>query len=98
MGGKVPLAPSKVACTGQCLKFWPPLLLAKGATASSTMTGIPGTFGDIMLAGGKAQLTYDGSPLYTFLNDKKPGDVTGEGVNTFWAIVVSGGSASATGY
>ena len=29
------------------------------------------------------QLTYNGHPVYTFVNDKKPGETNGEGVNAF---------------
>ena len=82
----------KSTCTGQCAKFWPPLVLAKGTTAPATMVGVAGTFGEIMLAGGADQLTYDGAPLYTFANDKKPGDINGQGVaGRWWAVVVPGG-------
>lgn len=89
----------KIACTGACTKFWPPLMVAKGATVATSMPGIPGTFGEVMLASGKDQLTYDGAPVYTFANDKKPGDVNGEGVGgTWWAVVVSGATTSVTGY
>lgn len=34
---------------------------------------------------GTAQVTYKGHPLYHFVGDTKPGDVTGEGVNAFGA-------------
>lgn len=79
----------KSNCTGQCAAFWPPLLLAKGAMAPATIAGIPGKFGEIMLAGGKDQLTYDGAPLYTFAKDTKPGQINGQGVaGLWWAVVV----------
>ncbi|TIX38252.1 MAG: hypothetical protein E5V36_22130, partial [Mesorhizobium sp.] len=29
---------------------------------------------------------YEGKPLYTFIKDKKAGDVTGEGVGGVWHI------------
>ena len=32
---------------------------------------------------GVSQLTYNGHPLYTFVNDKKPGDTNGEGISAF---------------
>jgi predicted lipoprotein with Yx(FWY)xxD motif len=90
---------AKIACTGGCTKFWPPLMVAKGAKVPTSMTGIPGTFGVVMLANGGDQLTYDGAPLYTFANDKKAGDVNGEGViSSWWAVVTSGGSTTSSGY
>jgi hypothetical protein len=42
-----------------------------------------------------SQLTYNGHPLYTFVNDKKPGDTNGEGVKAFggsWFAVSPSGS------
>lgn len=77
------------ACTGQCAKFWPPLLVPAGSKVPTTMPGVPGKFGESMLKGGTAQLTYYGSPLYMFANDKKPGDMNGQGViGSWWAVVV----------
>jgi predicted lipoprotein with Yx(FWY)xxD motif len=34
-------------------------------------------------ADGSKQWAYDGKPFYLWMNDKKPGDVTGDGVNGF---------------
>ena len=30
---------------------------------------------------------YDGMPLYYWVKDKKPGDVTGDGVGSVWHVV-----------
>jgi predicted lipoprotein with Yx(FWY)xxD motif len=81
----------KSNCTGQCATFWPPLLVPSGVTPPAKMTGVAGTFGVIMLPNGGDQLTYDGAPLYTFANDKKPGDIKGQGVlGLWWAVVAPG--------
>jgi hypothetical protein len=32
---------------------------------------------------GISQLTYNGHPLYTFVNDNQPGDTNGEGINAY---------------
>jgi hypothetical protein len=32
---------------------------------------------------GISQLTYKGHPLYAFVNDRKPGDTNGEGIDAF---------------
>jgi predicted lipoprotein with Yx(FWY)xxD motif len=74
--------------------------------APTTMPGIMGKFGVTMRAGAAQQLTYDGAPLYTFANDKKPGDINGQGIaSTWWAVVArvsprssSTGSGSTGGY
>jgi predicted lipoprotein with Yx(FWY)xxD motif len=69
------------ACTGACAVNWPPLrvqgtpVVGSGATSSDVAkTTRPD---------GSAQLTYKSHPLYTFVNDKKPGDTNGEGLNAF---------------
>jgi predicted lipoprotein with Yx(FWY)xxD motif len=85
---------NKSTCTGQCASFWPPLLVPSGTTAPTTVTGIKGTFGVAPGAGGAKQLTFNGSPLYTFIKDKKPGDMTGLGVLGTWWIVVAPAQSS----
>jgi predicted lipoprotein with Yx(FWY)xxD motif len=58
------------------------------------MAGITGTFGVIMRTDGSEQLTFDKAPLYTFLEDKAPGDAFGQGVvasgGYWWAVVAPG--------
>jgi predicted lipoprotein with Yx(FWY)xxD motif len=81
------------ACAGACAVNWPPLhvrgapLAGSGAKASDLgTTGRPD---------GTSQLTYGGHPLYTFVNDKKPGDTNGEGINAFggsWFAVSRAGT------
>lgn len=78
-------------CTGKCAAFWPPLLVPMGTKVPAAMTGVMGKFGELMLTGGKAQLTYDGAPLYTFASDKKAGDMIGQGIGgLWWAVAVPG--------
>ena len=81
-----------VACTGQCVTFWPLALVNAG---SSTNTQGVST---IAADGGK-QLTYQGLPLYTFTQDAGPGSATGDGVSSFggtWHVVKLGGSQTST--
>ena len=33
------------------------------------------------------QWTYDGKPLYLWIKDQKPGDMTGDGVKGVWHVV-----------
>jgi predicted lipoprotein with Yx(FWY)xxD motif len=69
------------ACSGACEVNWPPLrargtvLVGSGAKRSDIAT--------TARPDGKRQLTYNGHPLYTFVNDEKPGDTSGEGINAF---------------
>lgn len=68
------------ACTGQCIAEWPPLVAPAGAKASGKWTLV-----GVVDAKGKSEKmwAYDGHPLYTFLDDKKAGDVTGDGKDGF---------------
>lgn len=89
---------NKSVCYGQCAAFWPPMIVAAGATVPATMTGVKGTFGVTMRTNGKHQLTYNGAPLYTFIKDKKPGQMAGQGLDVaggyWWAVVVPPAAAA----
>jgi predicted lipoprotein with Yx(FWY)xxD motif len=67
----------KSACTQQsCTALWPYLTVSGTPTAGPGVTGKLGT----ITTNGKTQVTYNGKPLYTYVSDKKPGDVTGQNV------------------
>ena len=73
-------AGGKSACNGPCTGNWPPLAAASGAMPM-------GTYSIITRDDGSKQCAYKGRPLYTWKNDKKPGDVTGDGfLNGAWHI------------
>lgn len=68
-------------CTGNCVKNWPAfytdnLNLPAGLNATK--------FGVVTRPDGTKQVTYNGSPLYHFINDKKPGDTNGQGIKGVW--------------
>jgi predicted lipoprotein with Yx(FWY)xxD motif len=65
------------ACYDQCATNWPPLVAPEGAAAE-------GEYGLVQRTDGTMQWTYDGQPLYLWINDKAAGDVTGDGVNDVW--------------
>jgi len=67
---------TKSACNGKCAVEWPPLKVAAGAKASHNWTIVTRADGSKMWA-------YKGHPLYTFIEDKKPGDATGDGKDGF---------------
>jgi predicted lipoprotein with Yx(FWY)xxD motif len=71
----------KSACVNQCAVNWPPLEPSGPLTADPSAKG---TLGVITRTNGVSQITYNGKPLYTWINDKKPGDATGEGVQGLW--------------
>jgi predicted lipoprotein with Yx(FWY)xxD motif len=83
----------KSACSGQCAKFWPPLLTkGKPKTGSGVKASLLGT---TKRSDGTTQVTYNKHPLYRFLNDNnKVGSTKGEGVNAFgaeWYVVGTNG-------
>lgn len=67
------------ACYDKCAENWPPLLAAADAVAE-------GEFGLTERTDGTKQWTYDGMPLYLWIKDTKPGDMTGDGVNEVWHV------------
>lgn len=69
----------KSNCYGKCAANWPPLKADANAKAEGEWTIVDRTDGTRMWA-------YEGKPLYTFIKDKKAGDVTGEGVGGAWHI------------
>ena len=66
----------KSNCNGKCAVEWPPLKVAEGAVAAGEWTIVTRDDGSKMWA-------YEGRPLYTFVDDKKPGQVTGDGKDDF---------------
>jgi predicted lipoprotein with Yx(FWY)xxD motif len=65
------------ACTGGCITTWPALTVEAGETPTGG-PGVTGTFGTITRADdGTLQVTYNGLPLYFFMNDQAPGDLNG---------------------
>jgi predicted lipoprotein with Yx(FWY)xxD motif len=72
--------PNKSSCNGQCATNWPPLAVAAEAKDAGVWTVV--TRDD-----GSKQWAYKGKPLYFWKDDKKPGDVEGDGRgNGVWHI------------
>jgi predicted lipoprotein with Yx(FWY)xxD motif len=71
------------SCYGACAQGWPPVLTegapsgGEGATSSQ--------LGTTQRKDGTTQVTYAGHPLYTFVEDKKPGEANGNDVSAFGA-------------
>ncbi|MCO6055942.1 hypothetical protein NG726_04575 [Pseudomonas sp. MOB-449] len=72
-------AGGKSACNGQCAQNWPPLMAEAGAKAE-------GEWSVITRDDGSMQWAYEKKPLYTFVMDKKAGDVTGDGKMGVWHV------------
>jgi|tagenome__1003787_1003787.scaffolds.fasta_scaffold20770749_3 predicted lipoprotein with Yx(FWY)xxD motif len=71
-------------CTGQCAAAWPPL------KATGTPTYGAGLTASMFSTIAGDQLAVNGKPLYRWVNDKKVGDATGQGVNGFYVVGVDG--------
>jgi predicted lipoprotein with Yx(FWY)xxD motif len=93
---------AKSACFGPCAAAWPPLRTGGKPVAGSGASAA--LLGTIPRSDGARQVTYNGHPLYLFVKDHKPGDVTGQGLNAFgapWFVVSAAGnqiSSRATGH
>ncbi|ULL17525.1 hypothetical protein DVH26_25575 [Paenibacillus sp. H1-7] len=69
------------ACKDQCAVNWP-VYYENNLWVPSELHA--SDFQTIIREDGKQQLTYRGQPLYYYINDEKPGDVKGHGVNNLW--------------
>lgn len=69
----------KSNCYDKCATNWPPLKAEADAKSEGEWTVVDRTDGTKMWA-------HEGKPLYTFIKDKKAGDVTGDGVGDVWHI------------
>jgi predicted lipoprotein with Yx(FWY)xxD motif len=74
----------KSACNTGCIDKWPALTVTAGTTPTAG-AGVTGKLATITRDDGTTQVTYNGLPLYFFINDKAPGDANG--VYTNWAAV-----------
>ena len=71
-------------CTGACQAAWPPFTVPMGRAPTGTPE-VTGKLGTITRPDGTDQVTINDQPLYFFIQDMKPGDVKGNGVNAFGA-------------
>jgi predicted lipoprotein with Yx(FWY)xxD motif len=69
-------------CTGGCLENWPPFIVDGEATAGEGVD--EALLGTITLDDGTTQATYNGWPLYYYVDDLAAGDTTGQGVGDVW--------------
>jgi predicted lipoprotein with Yx(FWY)xxD motif len=71
------------SCYGPCAEAWPPVLtegepsVGNGASSSK--------LGTTERKDGTMQVTYAGHPIYTFVEDKKPGEANGNDTSAFGA-------------
>ncbi|HET7523080.1 MAG TPA: hypothetical protein VFJ79_02945 [Acidimicrobiales bacterium] len=87
--------PGGPGCDAGCLAIWPPLLLPSG---DKTPVGGPGVTGlGTFRRGGQLQVTFKGLPLYTFVSDTQPDQVTGQNYKDSggtWILAVEASTAA----
>ena len=79
------------ACYGQCAAYWPPLIAQKPTVGTGLNASLLST---TKRKDGKLQVNYGGHPLYFFAEDKKAGDLNGQGFVHFggaWWVVSAAG-------
>jgi predicted lipoprotein with Yx(FWY)xxD motif len=84
----------KFICTSSaCVGVWHPLTVAAG----STPTGVS-ALATVKRPDGTVQVTYKGTPLYTFAQDQSPGQTNGQGIKDVgtWSVVTVSGGGTAT--
>ena len=85
----------KFICTSSaCVGVWHPLI----TPSSGTPGGEVGSLGTVKRPDGTVQVTYKGTPLYTFAQDQMAGDAKGQGIKDVgtWTAVTTGAAASST--
>ncbi len=75
------------ACVGACLQVWSPLSVPPGDLAPVPGPGVPHGVGVVSRPDGASQVTYNGSPLYTYRGDAAPGQDHGQGIDATWSVV-----------
>jgi len=82
-------------CTGSCVQVWPALTIAAGTTPTGG-PGVTGTVGASMQSNGTFQVTYNGSPVYTYVGDSAPDQVNGQNVGGFFVVTIASSTTTTT--
>ena len=92
-------APDKRSGTSRCYRAcangWPPLVLPSGVNQAPAGAGVrTALLGVTKRSDGTVEVTYDRWPLYTWVVDSAPGDVTGQDLNNLggkWYVITAQG-------
>jgi predicted lipoprotein with Yx(FWY)xxD motif len=80
-------------CRGACARAWPPYIVTGKLKAGAGVQR--GKLGTIRRADGRRQVTYNGRPLYYYVDDRRAGQVLCQNVYEFgglWLVVRPGGA------
>jgi predicted lipoprotein with Yx(FWY)xxD motif len=83
--------PGESACYESCATNWPPLLVEGEPVAGHGLD--QSLLGTTERLDGTLQVTYNGMPLYYYVQDSAAGDTTGQGVGGAWYVVNPDGEA-----
>jgi predicted lipoprotein with Yx(FWY)xxD motif len=79
-------------CYGACAALWPPLTTTGKPHAGRGV--VASLLGTTRRSDGKLEVTYGGHPLYYYVADTKPGQLSGQGLIQFgapwWALSAAG--------
>jgi predicted lipoprotein with Yx(FWY)xxD motif len=84
-------------CADACAVAWPPFAASSPASTDTSVTAA--LVGTINRSDGRSQTTYNGWPVYSYEDDKKPGDIKGQGKEEFggfWYLLSPRGQKIAT--
>ena len=83
-----------ICTTSLCLTLWHPLVVPRGTTPTGARS-----LSTVRRPDGRRQVTYRGEPLYTFAQDRKRGDINGDGFKDVgvWHPATLSGSSSGSG-
>ena len=85
----MPDAQGDSTCYDQCEANWP--IVGELSTVGDGLDA--SLLGTTERTTGDVQATYNGWPLYYFLNDAGPGETNGQGVNDVWYVIDAAGNA-----
>ena len=86
----------KFICTSSaCVGVWHPLTAPSGGTPSGGVSSLS----TVKRPDGTVQITYKGTPLYTFTGDRQAGEAKGQGIKDVgtWTAVATSTPASTSG-
>jgi predicted lipoprotein with Yx(FWY)xxD motif len=83
------------ACAEACAKAWPPYILRSGQALRAGSGTTSSLLRTTRRSDGTRQVTYAGRPLYYYVGDRRPGQVSCQNVREFgglWLVVRASGS------
>jgi predicted lipoprotein with Yx(FWY)xxD motif len=84
-----------VRCDGGSPAGWRPVAYSR----TTQLHGVDRRLlGKVERADGTLQLTIGGCPVYTYVGDRKPGQINGRGIDGVWFAVTPAGTSATTSY